>query len=132
MKYLRALVPSVLMTTLLLAGLALAQQQSADSEARQKADQKRAEERIAPPSISQGVHRSTDTANDVAQRENKGEQQRQKGAGVDNIYVPSPTTGGAPAKDNPNRDPAVDSGYRKNQQEIKDKRAAEKNKKPGS
>jgi hypothetical protein len=130
MKYLRALVLSVLMTTLLLAGLALAQQQSADSEARQKADQKRAQERIAPVTPPE-VQSSTHTAQQVADQANQAEKARHK-QGLKTNPVPSPTTGGTPTKDNPNRDPAVDRGYQKNQQEIKDKRAAEKSKKPGS
>lgn len=126
MKYLRALAPSVLMTTLLLAGLALAQQQSADSEARQKASQKKAVERITPvtPPV---VQSSTRTAQGVADKENQAEKDRPK-QGLKINPVPSPTTGDAPIKDNPNRDPDVNRGYKK----IQDKRTAEKDKKPGS
>lgn len=70
------------------------------------------------------MHRSTDTATDVARRENDKEQHRQKGSGLDKTSVPSPTN--TDKKNNPKGDADVQRGYDKHQKE------AEKKKNPGS
>jgi len=138
MKYLRALAPLVLMTTLLSASLALAQssgnqkKQQSDSKNQHKTDLSKAKDVVnrITPSIPQEVHRSTETANDVAHRESQKERQRQldneraqnkKRPSIDKINVRSPID-----KNNPTGSPEVQRGFDQHQKEIKKKRQAEK------